>query len=241
MFRDLTIGKHPLLIGRSWPHKVHHWTHGEFENFLDKNCFPANTWSDQQEGRKRVAIDALVKGVWVPAEVLTEDPQIVADAEAVLNSQRASDAWHDHLKTVVPSMIEDFELKTGYAHSMEIYLDWLKSTVRAMLLRCSRVGKSAMQVDWNGWNLTLNIVGVKPPTFGAFGPYGGKAKHVSISGEKNGYRMHLHEVSWLYVESAIRDLLIEGAITYDQLWFWTEVGYQPPRSSVVTKTDAVVA
>lgn len=237
MARNLSVGKHPILIGRLWPQVLHHWTTAEFESFLETNRFPVNTWRDQQEGRRQAAIEAMVKGISVPHEVLVEDLTIAGDAEMNIAS---SLAWA-RFNARMADLKTRFELFIGYVLSGDTYRTRIKSLIAAMLSQQQTLGHNQMVVVHQGWTLSLQFCEGRPARLGCFGGFDGRAKSVVVYEGKNSLNLGaLHNIAWDLVESVMTELLSEGAVTYDDIWFFTGVGWQPPRTLIHVLTSKAV-
>lgn len=236
MQRDLTVGKHPMLIGRLWPQVLHHWTIAEFQSFLEQNKYPSNTWRDQQESRRQTAIEAMGKGICVPQEVLAEDSSIADDVHM---NKASSLAW-GRFNARVADLRAQFEVFIGYVLTMDLYRGRIKSLLADMLKQRQTLGRKQMSVVHQGWTLTLQAVDGRPAQISQFGAYGGRAKRVDIYEGKNSFGIaDLHAISWDLVESVLTELLIEGSVSYDDIWFFTGVGWQPARTTIQVLTSKV--
>lgn len=230
---DLSIGKHPLIIGKKWPVHIHHWTHDKFEQFMREHRVPVNTWKDQQEARRQSIIQALLKGLPVPAEVLAEDSELEADAEMHRKADAAAVFYQEECKRLK----EAFERDIGYtSETVEQYEDSLRKLLLSMLAvdETKRVvlGKHMMLATYNKDPLLLKIVQGRRPTTGAFGTYGGVESKVHIKYGISELAPVLHSFAWSLAERLLTELLVEKKLTYDQIWFWTGVGWGPQISVV---------
>ncbi|ABD72051.1 hypothetical protein Rfer_4365 (plasmid) [Rhodoferax ferrireducens T118] len=234
MQRDLTIGKHPILLGRLWPQVLHHWTADELQSFLKQNRFPANTWRDQQEGRRQAAIEALTSGISVPQEVLKEDASIAEDSEMQI---KAAAGWAK-FETRMADLRTSFEVFIGYVLTMDIYRSRIKSLLAEMLRQRRTGGPHQMVVTHQDWTLTLKVSGANQKAHGPFGAYGGQYRRVIVTaGVDTLISGWLHTIAWDLVESVLTEFLIDGAFTFDDIWFFTGVGWQPTRNTLVVVTS----
>jgi len=225
--RDLSIGKHPDLIDRRWPTHVHHWTYGEFERFLSENRYPPNTWRDRQEFRRQRAIKHLLKGAFVPHEVLLEDGTIAADAGTRLE---AAESWARFNEELAKTSAR-FEMFIGYTTSHDAYANGIEALLLGTLKQREPLGATQMYVEHHEWELSISVADARRETTGRFGPHGdGIPKHVTVFNGRNTLGITaLHSVDWNVVEVALTNLLLAEKVTLDDIWFLTGVGWQPLR------------
>lgn len=230
--RDLSIGKHPLIIGRTWPKVTYHWTHTELQQFLDENRYPAHTWGDQQNARKRAAVAALRRGNPVPQVVLDEDPSIVEDFE----QEKGSDALWSRFNIHLGAMKIEFEKAIGFLTSMDVYRARVTRLLLTMFKQRNTTGVNKMQVKWEDWELTLRAPQphIARSRFG-FSAYG---RYVVVAMGADSFGISgIHTISWDIVDSSLFELLKSGQVSYDDIWFFTGVGWTPLRASVVTVVE----
>lgn len=89
--RDLSLVRGPYWLTRRVPANAHHFKRSEFEDYLEKEHFPANTLADRVVEHVQAIRRALVGGMAVPAEVMQDDAgkeafelaemDVLADAE----------------------------------------------------------------------------------------------------------------------------------------------------------------
>lgn len=90
--RDLSLRKPEFWDTRPSPKVLWHWTEAEFSAFLAQHRFPGNTLRDREAFRAQTIRDALVRGDFIPREVMADAPTAAALADAVI-SVRASFAY----------------------------------------------------------------------------------------------------------------------------------------------------
>lgn len=82
--RDLSMRKKEYWETRPYPQVLWHWTEAEFSAFLDQHRFPPNTLRDREEGRVLAIRAALVRGEFIPAEVMADEATAQAVSDAIM-------------------------------------------------------------------------------------------------------------------------------------------------------------
>jgi hypothetical protein len=85
--RDLSLRKPEYWETRPYPNVLWHWTEAEFDQFLTAHRFPPNTLRDREVGRMLALRSALVKGEFIPREVMDDASTVNAVADAVMEIQ----------------------------------------------------------------------------------------------------------------------------------------------------------
>jgi len=223
--RDLSIGKHPVLIGRMWPNAIQHWKEMELDQFLEAHRYPPHTWRDHQEARRQSAIKSLVAGLAVPSEVLEEDASIAADAQMHLADSAAASMRLEREK----KESQRLEIALGAWSDEGTYTQRIRLLLRDTLKQRNGHGKSRMAVNHSGWNLQIRLDEGRPARWGYFGTVdGGRQKRLLVVSDTGGCAY----VDWPRAEAAITKLLTEGLVTFDDVWFLTGTGWQPKRAVV---------
>lgn len=82
--RDLSMRKKEYWETRPYPNVLWHWTEAEFSSFLDQHRFPPNTLRDREEGRVLAIRAALVRGEFIPPEVMADEATAQAVSDAMM-------------------------------------------------------------------------------------------------------------------------------------------------------------
>jgi hypothetical protein len=100
--RDLALVKGEFWETRKVPASPHHFTREEFEDYLREQRFPINTLVDRVQVHTGKVRDALVRGTFVPQEVMQDvvgvealdlaETHVRAEAEAVWKAAEQQDA-----------------------------------------------------------------------------------------------------------------------------------------------------
>lgn len=225
--RDLSIGDHPVLIGRKWPTKIHHWKCDEFEGFLREHRFPANTWNDQQEARRQKAIDVQFKGGWVPKVVRDEDASIDQDVQMKKGSAVAWGKLGDYLRERSVA----FQHYVGYTSSVPVYEAKIAQILESAIKQMQRIGPNAILVNHEGWCLTLTTHDARPAANSMFGA---SPKRLQISDGEDGLGVRgIHTIQWGDVDNALNGLLKESRVTLDEIWCFAGMSWRPASPAVV--------
>lgn len=229
---DHSIGPHPLIIGKVWPTAIHCWTHDQFAQFMREHNVPVNTWADQQEYRRQAVIQALLNNTPVPQDVLAEDQELERDA---LMHRRASEGWTRNYDFEVRERAS-FEADIGYSTNFEVYESSLRQILLSMLKpeggKRLTHGKSHMGTRFNQRELALKFIPARPPRLGTFGAFGGSPARVHIILGSSDLGPVLHSVAWDRIDQLLTNLLSEGEVTHEDVWWWLGSGWQPSSTVV---------
>lgn len=236
MERDLSIGKHPLLMGRHWPTKLHHWKATELEVFLEQHNYPRHTHRDQLEARRRACVEALLKKDRVPAEVLAEDPEILMDVEM---HRLADVAWLEFGKKLDAKKAE-FEGAIGFLTSDEAYMQTMQSLIEHAVKHRQTAGYHQMVTTWNDWHLSLQIDEGRPRSRGHFGAYGGRTKKLNIFLGENRFGIScIHSLEWKYVDQMLNNIWLKDRSSIEDIWFLTGTGWAPSQAAIIQYRDSL--
>ena len=207
---------------RPYPLALHHWTEAEFVAFLGKHHFPGNTYRDRLVTRRQAVLDAVSKGLYVPAEVLAEDPSLEPEGHAQRESQEALSRYLEARLLDEKAQSKALEVAIGYWTTTEAYFGIVKGVLHSALAReCADRCKS---VRLQEWELELSVDHGRRPDHGPFGTFGGRKRALVVRGVGT---WASHRVDWDYVNEALAELLRSGDVTYDQVWSLTGTGWQP--------------
>lgn len=208
---------------RPYPLALHHWTTAEFVSFLDKHRFPGNTYDDRIATRRQAVIDAAAKGLYVPDEVLGEDPSLAPEAHAQRESKATLACYLDAQVSACAEQAKALEKALGYWSPAETYYARVKDVLRSALTRT--YGDIRKPLRWQqGWELELSVDRGRRPDQGPFGLWGGRQQALVVRGIGTGAS---HRVEWDYVNDALTELLQAGEVSYDQVWLLTGTGWSP--------------
>ena len=238
MARDLSIIKHPLIIGRKWPSKVHHMTQIEFGSFLTEHRFPSHTHNDQQVSRRRYCVDQIAKGEQLPAEVIDEDPSLLKDGQDQRLASEAAVSFYDLYQKHLKLEREAFERDLGYCHSHTVYRNALTNLLKATVTSGVPFGQKSTSVLHEGRQLCLKIVESKQPQKGVFGTYGGAPKRLQIIRGAADIGLVLHTVPFDLIDNLLTELLASKQVTYDQIWNLAGLSWRPQGKAVITRIES---
>ena len=221
--RDLSLRKPEYWETRPYPNVLWHWTEAEFDQFLTEHRFPPNTLRDREVGRMLAIRSALVKGEFIPREVMDDEPTAEAVADAVMEIS-ARYAYEVRNKEQQLGTLE-FEKAIGYLHSVDQYrtrLDALlaqaacatgrRSTESGFTLILSDIKEVGL--DGLPFNLTVSL---RTPT--KENRHSGSKQWLEIRDARyNDVSLYgdVHRVPFETAESIFRRLLEAGAVTLEQ-------------------------
>lgn len=229
--RNLSIVKHPVLIGRKYPAALSHWTSNELETYLLSTHWPANTLKGHESSRRVQITDALKSGKWVPQVVMDEAEGQDALEDAIM-WVKAEASWSIALANH-KSNVSQFEMVMSYCSSKDDFEQKIESLIvsactKATLLRVNTLSEAAqtgLYFDGSGIpgfnKLTLTMLSTERTQrkMTHLSIRDGTYPDVSVWGE-------LMRISVDKVESYLRTLMKSGALTLAQCRllmgsFWT--------------------
>jgi hypothetical protein len=229
--RNLSLRKPEYWETRPYPQLLSHWTESEFDQFLVEHRFPPNTLRDREVSRMLAIRSALVRGDYIPREVMEDGPTVnaVADALMEISARFAYEARNQEQQLGVLA----FEKAIGYLHSTGEYqmrLDALLAQAatatgrRATDSGCSLILSEIKEVGLEGlpYNLTVSL---RTPT--SDNRYSGTKVWLEVrDGRYNDVSLYgdVHRIPFIQADSIFRRLLQSGAVTLEQAC--TLMGYQ---------------
>ncbi|MBN3760898.1 hypothetical protein [Burkholderia sp. Ac-20365] len=132
-----------------------------------------------------------------------------------------------------------FETAIGYDHSEAVYMAMLKEVLAGALGRSYDVIRTPWQ--WGEWSVVLEIDPGRRPSMGHFGLLDhGRQKCLRIKPCQIAVSPY-HCVEWERVNDALAELLQEGDLSLEQVWFLTGAGWTPVRKAVTVQVAELVA
>lgn len=221
--RDLSLRKPYYWETRPYPNVLWHWTEAEFDQFLAEHRFPPPTLRDREVCRVLAIRSALVKGDFIPREVMADGPTAEAVADAVMEIS-ARYAYECKSREQQMGTLE-FEKAIGYLHSVDEYrtrLDALLTLAacatgrRATDSGCTLILSDIKEVGLDGlpFNLTVSL---RTPT--KENRHSGSKQWLEIRDARyNDVSLYgdVHRVPFDKAECIFRRLLEAGTVTLEQ-------------------------
>ncbi|MFP3637538.1 hypothetical protein [Paraburkholderia sp. SIMBA_054] len=232
--RNLQVKKE-ILCSRPYPVALHHWTEVEFERFLDEHRFPRNTYADRLASRRLAVVQAIAAGEFVPAQVTAECPELVVDGQAARDASGSlvtlNAFWAERQAA--------FEQAIGFCTSEAVYRELIKEVLVGVLGRAFDDIRSPWV--WGEWTIVLRLDQGRGARHGRFGlEDAGREKRLLIKPGALSVGA-LHCVDWTRVDNALFELLRDGLLCLDQVWFLTGTGWIPEQMRHARVTEVASA
>jgi hypothetical protein len=242
--RNLTFREREYWETRPYPMVLSHWTEAEFDRFLAEHRYPPNTLRDREVSRLLAIRSALVRGDYIPREVMEDGPTVDAVADALMEVS-ASFAYEARNRQQQLGVLA-FEKAIGYLHSAGEYhmrLDALLAQAATAAGRpatergCTLILSEIKEVGLDGlpYNLTVSM-----RTPDEHNRHSGSKLWLEIrDGRYNDVSLFgdVHRVPFCQADSIYRRLLETGAVTLEQAC--TVMGYQWTPATRVTVTGSL--
>jgi hypothetical protein len=247
--RDMTMRKKEYWETLPYPKVLSHWTEDEFAEFLAKHRYPPNTLRDREVSRMLAIRSALVRGDFIPREVMADAVTVNAVADALMEIS-ASFAWDARTQEQQLGILA-FEKAIGYLRPAGEYhsrLDALLAQAanaagrRATDSGCTLILSEVKEVGLDGlpYNLTVSM-----RTPDSYNRYSGQRLWLEVRDARyNDVSLYgdVHRIPYSQADSIFRRLVTEERVTLEQACTMMGSNWTPyVRVAVTSSLEAAAA